>query len=106
MMTVSTAENEVAEVETETTTKRRGRVAKPALTLTDALSKFDSGEMKAFSAEYGDNKLKSIFVNIEGVPTVLAPGKDGENFVMQDYATMKNTLSIIDSVYKVSVKSI
>lgn len=106
-MTMNTTENEAAVEETATVTKKhRGRVAKPALTLTDVLNKFDSDEVKAFSAEWGKDKLKAILVKVDGVPTALVPADAGKGYNMQDYAETKSMLSIIDKAYPVSVKVI
>lgn len=109
---VATVNAEVAEaVETTETTeaapkKRRGRVAKPAMTLTDAFRMFDSGELNAFSAEYGKGKMKAIIVNLNGAPSALAPADAGSGFMIQDYDKCRNSLTIIDSAYPVSVKAI
>ena len=103
-MNAVTTEN--AEVATETTKKHRGRVAKPAMTLTDVLNKFDAGEVKAFSAEWGKDKLKAIIAKVDGVPIALVPADAGKGFNMQDYNDTKSMLSIIDKAYPVSVKLI
>lgn len=112
-MTMNTTENEAAEVATEveataTVKKHRGRVAKPALTLTDVLNKFDSGEVNAFSAEWGQGKTKNkaIMVKIDGIPTALSPANAGEAFTKQDYTKTRDMLSIIDSAYPMAVKVI
>lgn len=106
---VATVNAEVAEA-VETTEaapkKRRGRVAKPAMTLTDAFRMFDSGELNAFSAEYGKGKMKAIIVNLNGAPSALAPADAGSGFMIQDYDKCRNSLTIIDSAYPVSVKAI
>ena len=90
----------------ETVKKHRGRAVKPAITLTDALNKFDTDEVKAFSAEWGKDKLKAIIVKVDGVPTALVPADAGKGFNMQDYNDTKSMLSIIDKAYPVSVKLI
>lgn len=110
-MTMNTTENEAAEANTEveataTVKKHRGRVAKPALTLTEVLNKFDTDEVKAFSAEWGKDKLKAILVKVDGVPTALVPADAGKGYNMQDYGETKSMLSIIDKAYPVSVKLI
>ena len=97
---------ETADVAAETTKKHRGRVAKPAMTLTDVLNKFDAGEVKAFSAEWGKDKLKAIIAKVDGVPTAFVPADAGKGFNMQDYNDTKSMLSIIDKAYPVSVKLI
>lgn len=101
------------EVKTEEVeTKKRGRTAKPAISLSDAFAKFDNGEIKAFSAEYrkgekgNSNKLKCLFINVDGVPTAMAPADAGKEFSNQDYATLRDRLNIISSVSKVSVNII
>lgn len=106
--TMNAVTTETAEVatEVETTKKHRGRVAKPAMTLTDVLNKFDADEVKAFSAEWGKDKLKAILVKVDGVPTALVPADAGKGFNMQDYNDTKSMLSIIDRAYPVSVKLI
>ena len=101
-MNAVTTEN----TEVESTKKHRGRAAKPAMTLTDVLDKFDAGEVKAFSAEWGKDKLKAIIVKVDGVPTALVPSDAGKGFNMQDYNDTKSMLSIIDKAYPVSVKLI
>lgn len=101
---------ETEEVEVET--KKRGRAAKPAISLSDAFAKFDNGEIKAFSAEYRkgekgkSNKLKCLFINVDGVPTAMAPADAGKEFSNQDYATLRDRLNIISSVSKVFVNII
>lgn len=106
--TMNAVTTETAEVatEVETTKKHRGRAAKPAMTLTDVLNKFDADEVKAFSAEWGKDKLKAILVKVDGVPTALVPADAGKGFNMQDYNDTKSMLSIIDRAYPVSVKLI
>ena len=106
--TMNAVTTETAEVatEVETTKKHRGRAAKPTLTLTDVLNKFDADEVKAFSAEWGKDKLKAILVKVDGVPTALVPADVGKGFNMQDYNDTKSMLSIIDKAYPVSVKLI
>lgn len=103
---MNTVTTETAEVATETTKKHRGRAAKPAMTLTDVLNKFDAGEVKAFSAEWGKDKLKAIIAKVDGVPTAFVPADAGKGFNMQDYNDTKSMLSIIDKAYPVSVKLI
>ena len=93
-------------ISTETAKKHRGSVAKPAMTLTDVLNKFDAGEVKAFSAEWGKDKLKAIIAKVDGVPTAFVPADAGKGFNMQDYNDTKSMLSIIDKAYPVSVKLI
>ena len=105
MNAVTTETTEVA-TDVETAKKHRGRAAKPAMTLTDVLNKFDAGEVKAFSAEWGKDKLKAIIVKVDGVPTALVPADAGKGFNMQDYNDTKSMLSIIDKAYPVSVKLI
>lgn len=105
MNAVATETTEVA-TEVETAKKHRGRAAKPAMTLTDVLNKFDADEVKAFSAEWGKDKLKAILVKVDGVPTALVPADAGKGFNMQDYNDTKSMLSIIDKAYPVSVKLI
>lgn len=108
-MTAMTTENEAAVEETATVTKKhRGRVAKPALTLTDVLDKFDNGEVNAFAAEWGTGKTKTkaIMMKIDGVPTAMYPANAGESYTKQDYTKTRDTLSIIDGAYPVSVKVI
>lgn len=108
-MTMNTTENEAAVEETATVTKKhRGRVAKPALTLTDVLDKFDNGEVNAFYAEYGQNatKTKTIMLKVDGVATALTPANPGQSFTKQDYTKAREMMSIIDKVYPVSVKVI
>ena len=104
--TMNAVTTETAEVATETAKKHRGRAAKPAMTLTDVLNKFDADEVKAFSAEWGKDKLKAIIVKVDGVPTALVPADAGKGFNMQDYNDTKSMLSIIDKAYPVSVKLI
>lgn len=103
---MNTVTTETTEVATETTKKHRGRAAKPAMTLTDVLNKFDAGEVKAFSAEWGKDKLKAIIAKVDGVPTAFVPADAGKGFNMQDYNDTKSMLSIIDKAYPVSVKLI
>lgn len=86
--------------------KRRGRAAKPSMTLVDAFRMFDSGEIQAFSAEYGKDKLKAIIVNLNGSPAALAPADAGSGYVHQDYEKCRNTLDIINTAYPVTVKVI
>ena len=105
MNAVTTETTEVA-TDVETAKKHRGRAAKPAMTLTDVLNKFDAGEVKAFSAEWGKDKLKAIIAKVDGVPTALVPADAGKGFNMQDYNDTKSMLSIIDKAYPVSVKLI
>lgn len=105
MNAVATETTESA-TEVETTKKHRGRAAKPAMTLTDVLNKFDADEVKAFSAEWGKDKLKAIIAKVDGVPTALVPADAGKGFNMQDYNDTKAMLSIIDKAYPVSVKLI
>lgn len=107
-MTAMTTENEAAVEETATVKKHRGRVAKPALTLTDVLNKFDNGEVNAFYAEYGQNatKTKTIMLKVDGVATALTPANPGQSFTKQDYDKAREMMSIIDKVYPVSVKVI
>ena len=105
MNAVTTATTEVA-TDVETAKKHRGRVAKPAMTLTDVLNKFDTDEVKAFSAEWGKDKLKAIIAKVDGVPMALVPADAGKGFNMQDYNDTKSMLSIIDKAYPVSVKLI
>ena len=105
-MNAVTTETTEAATEVETTKKHRGRAAKPAMTLTDVLNKFDTDEVKAFSAEWGKDKLKAIIVKVDGVPTALVPADAGKGFNMQDYNDTKSMLSIIDRAYPVSVKLI
>ena len=105
MNAVTTETTEVA-TDVETAKKHRGRAAKPAMTLTDVLNKFDTDEVKAFSAEWGKDKLKAIIVNVDGVPTALVPADAGKGFNMQDHNVTKSMLSIIDKAYPVSVKLI
>ena len=105
-MNAVTTETAEAVAEVETTKKHRGRAAKPAMTLTDVLNKFDADEVKAFSAEWGKDKLKAILVKVDGVPTALVPADAGKGFNMQDYNDTKSMLSIIDKAYPVSVKLI
>lgn len=108
--TMNAVTTETAEVatEVETTKKHRGRVAKPTLTLTDVLDKFDNGEVNAFYAEYGQNatKTKTIMVKVDGVATALTPANPGQSFSKQDYTKAREMMSIIDKVYPVSVKVI
>lgn len=108
--TMDAVTTETAEVatEVETTKKHRGRAAKPTLTLTDVLDKFDNGEVNAFYAEYGQNatKTKTIMVKVDGVATALTPANPGQSFSKQDYAKAREMMSIIDKVYPVSVKVI
>lgn len=106
MNAVTTTENEAVDTAVETTKKRRGRVAKPTMTLAEALDKFDSDEVKAFSAEWGRDKLKAILVKIDGTPTAFVPADAGKGFSAQDYAKTREKLSIIDSAYPVAVKLI
>mgnify|MGYP004589627295 CR=1 FL=1 len=106
MTTMTTTETAEVATEVETTKKHRGRAAKPAMTLTDVLNKFDADEVKAFSAEWGKDKLKAILVKVDGVPTALVPADAGKGFNMQDYNDTKSMLSIIDKAYPVSVKLI
>lgn len=106
MTTMTTTETAEVATEVETTKKHRGRAAKPAMTLTDVLNKFDADEVKAFSAEWGKDKLKAILVKVDGVPTALVPADAGKGFNMQDYNDTKSMLSIIDRAYPVSVKLI
>lgn len=105
MNAVTTETTEVA-TDVETAKKHRGRAAKPAMTLTDVLNKFDTGEVKAFSAEWGKDKLKAIIAKVDGVPTAFVPADAGKGFNMQDYNDTKSMLSIIDKAYPVSVKLI
>ena len=105
MNAVTTETTEVA-TDVETAKKHRGRAAKPAMTLTDVLNKFDTDEVKAFSAEWGRDRLKAIIVKVDGVPTALVPADAGKGFNMQDYNDTKSMLSIIDKAYPVSVKLI
>lgn len=105
MNAVATETTEVA-TDVETAKKHRGRAAKPAMTLTDVLNKFDTDEVKAFSAEWGKDKLKAIIVKVDGVPTALVPADAGKGFNMQDYNDTKAMLTIIDKAYPVSVKLI
>ena len=105
MNAVTTETTEVA-TDVETAKKHRGRAAKPAMTLTDVLNKFDAGEVKAFSAEWGKDKLKAIIAKVDGVPTAFVPADAGKGFNMQDYNDTKSMLSIIDKAYPVSVKLI
>lgn len=95
-----------AATEVETAKKHRGRAAKPTMTLTDVLNKFDADEVKAFSAEWGKDKLKAIIAKVDGVPTAFVPADAGKGFNMQDYNDTKSMLSIIDKAYPVSVKLI
>lgn len=108
--TMNAVTTETAEVttEVETAKKHRGRVAKPTLTLTDVLDKFDNGEVNAFYAEYGQNatKTKTIMVKVDGVATALTPANPGQSFSKQDYTKAREMMSIIDKVYPVSVKVI
>lgn len=106
--TMNAVTTETAEVatEVETTKKHHGRAAKPAMTLTDVLNKFDADEVKAFSAEWGKDKLKAIIAKVDGVPTALVPADAGKGFNMQDYNDTKAMLAIIDKAYPVSVKLI
>lgn len=106
MTTMTTTETAEVATEVETAKKHRGRAAKPAMTLTDVLNKFDADEVKAFSAEWGKDKLKAILVKVDGVPTALVPADAGKGFNMQDYNDTKSMLSIIDKAYPVSVKLI
>lgn len=106
MTTMTTTETAEVATEVETAKKHRGRAAKPAMTLTDVLNKFDTDEVKAFSAEWGKDKLKAIIVKVDGVPTALVPADAGKGFNMQDYNDTKSMLSIIDKAYPVSVKLI
>lgn len=106
MTTMTTTETAEVATEVETAKKHRGRAAKPAMTLTDVLNKFDAGEVKAFSAEWGKDKLKAIIAKVDGVPTALVPADAGKGFNMQDYNDTKSMLSIIDKAYPVSVKLI
>ena len=105
MNAVTTETTEVA-TDVETAKKHRGRAAKPAMTLTDVLNKFDTDEVKAFSAEWGKDKLKAIIAKVDGVPTAFVPADAGKGFNMQDYNDTKSMLSIIDKAYPVSVKLI
>ena len=106
MTTMTTTETAEVATEVETTKKHRGRAAKPAMTLTDVLNKFDADEVKAFSAEWGKDKLKAIIAKVDGVPTAFVPADAGKGFNMQDYNDTKSMLSIIDKAYPVSVKLI
>lgn len=107
-MNAVTTETAEAATEVETAKKHRGRVAKPTLTLTDVLDKFDNGEVNAFYAEYGQNatKTKTIMVKVDGVATALTPANPGQSFSKQDYTKAREMMSIIDKVYPVSVKVI
>lgn len=105
-MNAVTTETAEATTEVETTKKHRGRAAKPAMTLTDVLNKFDADEVKAFSAEWGKDKLKAIIAKVDGVPTAFVPADAGKGFNMQDYNDTKAMLAIIDKAYPVSVKLI
>lgn len=105
MNAVATETTEAA-TEVETIKKHRGRAAKPTMTLTDVLNKFDADEVKAFSAEWGKDKLKAIIAKVDGVPTAFVPADAGKGFNMQDYNDTKSMLSIIDKAYPVSVKLI
>lgn len=104
VMAAETAET--AETVDTGTKKRRGRGAKPAVTLSDAFRMFDSGEIQAFSAEYGKDKLKAIILNLNGSPAALAPADAGSGYISQDYEKCRNTLDIINTAYPVSVKVI
>ena len=108
MTTMTTTETAEVATDVETAKKHRGRVAKPTLTLTDVLDKFDNGEVNAFYAEYGQNatKTKTIMVKVDGVATALTPANPGQSFSKQDYAKAREMMSIIDKVYPVSVKVI
>lgn len=84
-------------------TQKKRRTRKPAMTTQDAFEKFESGELNGIVAEYGDKRLRAVFINVEGQKQAFAPADPGKPYSMQSYEQLKNSINILSQYTKVKV---
>lgn len=83
--------------------EKKHRTRKPAMTTQEAFEKFEGGELNGIVAEYGDKRLRAVFMNIEGCKQAFAPADPGKPYSGQDYEMLKNSLNILSQYTKVKV---
>lgn len=83
--------------------EKKRRTRKPVMTTQEAFEKFEGGELNGIVAEYGDKRLRAVFMNIEGQKQAFAPADPGKPYSGQDYEMLKNSLNILSQYTKVKV---
>lgn len=83
--------------------EKKHRTRKPAMAVQEAFEKFESGELNGIVAEYGDKRLRAVFMNIEGSKQAFAPADPGKPYSGQDYEMLKNSMDILSRYTKVKV---
>lgn len=83
--------------------EKKHRTRKPAMTTQEAFEKFESGELNGIVAEYGDKRLRAVFMNIEGKKQAFAPADPGKPYSGQDYEMLKSALNVLSRYTKVKV---
>lgn len=83
--------------------EKKHRTRKPAMTTQEAFEKFESGELNGIVAEYGDKRLRAVFMNIEGNKRAFAPADPGKPYSGQDYEMLKSAMNVLSRYTKVKV---
>lgn len=83
--------------------EKKHRTRKPAMTVQEAFEKFEGGELNGIVAEYGDKRLRAVFMNIEGNKQAFAPADPGKPYSGQNYEMLKNSMDILSRYTKVKV---
>ena len=83
--------------------EKKRRTRKPAMTAQEAFEKFESGELNGIVAEYGDKRLRAVFMNIEGNKRAFAPADPGKPYSGQDYEMLKSAMNVLSRYTKVKV---